>query len=263
MNKAYQTSVKNGQTQYFNGAGGGTPLCADNLNAIHNGLNAVDDRVIVLDAELAKHKGAITSATFNSTTGVLVFKDENNVTLLTVDLNVEKIPVSFSMSPTGVITMTTSDGTTFTADVGSLIKTYTFSDSTDINFTDTIDSSGNHIITAIIENGSIDLAKLDPAVKQIFDDLVDIATTAATNATNAATLSKSYAVGDTGGTRTDEDIDNAKYYKEQAEELAQYAKDASVVGNFELDANGNLVYEDNSVHKFEVQADGNLYYEVI
>ncbi len=42
----------------------------------------------------------------------------------------------------------------------------------------------------------------------------------ANNAANAATLSESYAKGGTG-TRDREDVDNAKYYKEQAERISQ------------------------------------------
>jgi chemotaxis protein histidine kinase CheA len=45
------------------------------------------------------------------------------------------------------------------------------------------------------------------------------ASTSETNASASATLSQSYAVGGTN-TRTGEDTDNAKYYKEQAEQIA-------------------------------------------
>ena len=57
------------------------------------------------------------------------------------------------------------------------------------------------------------------------------ASTAATTATTQATKAQSYAVGGTSS-RTGEDTDNAKYYKEQAEAAAAMLDAEKILGNF-------------------------------
>jgi len=57
------------------------------------------------------------------------------------------------------------------------------------------------------------------------------ASTAATTATTQATKAQSYAVGGTNS-RTGEDTDNAKYYKEQAEASAAQLNAERILGNF-------------------------------
>lgn len=57
------------------------------------------------------------------------------------------------------------------------------------------------------------------------------ASSSATTATTQATLSKSYAVGGTGS-RSGENTDNAKYYKEQAEAAAAQLDAQKILGNF-------------------------------
>ena len=201
-----------------------SPINATNLNSINNGLDTVDNRVIQLDANKADKADFLQSlktVSYAPTTGVWTFT-YNNGTTATVDQNVEKIPVSFSLSPQGILTMTTADGTQFTCDISTLIKTYTFNDSTDIDFTVTTTETGNKVIVADIVDGSITANKLQP------NYLADV-TTQAQNASGSASsalssansaaadalLAQSYAVGNSG-VRTGENTDNAKYYKEQA-----------------------------------------------
>lgn len=250
MNKAYNRIVWENEPSMQ------TPINEANLNRMDAALNEIDNRVLDLDTLKAKQTdllSALKSVLYDETTGVFTFEWFNGAKK-TVDLNVEKIPVDFSMSAAGVITMTNADGTTYTADISELIKTYSFNNSNAISFTEAVDQSGNKTITANIVKGSISEDYLRP------DYLADIQRESA-EAHADAIRSRSYAIGDTT-TRPGEETDNAKYYKEQAEELAQYAKDASVIGNFELDSTGHLVYEDNSVHIFTVDNNGNLLYEV-
>lgn len=200
-----------------------TPINASNLNSINNGLDTVDDRVIVLDATKANQSDlllALKTVEYNNTTGVWTFTLFNNTTVQ-FDQNIEKIPVSFSMSPAGIITMTTADGTEYTCDVSTLIKLYTFQTTSDIQFVTNTDASGNKTITAFIVDGSITADKLE--TNYLADILAaaadaaaskDAAALSASGAAADATLSQSYAVGNTG-TRQGEDTDNSKYYKEQ------------------------------------------------
>ena len=201
-----------------------SPLAALYLNRINNGLNTVDDRVILLDTNKANQTDElqdIKSVSYNSTTGVWIFTHQDGTTD-TFNQNVEKIPVSFSMSVDGIITMETADGTQYTADVGSLIKIYNFNDTDIIDFTTDIDTYGNRTITATIKDGSITGAKLQP---NYLADITVQAQNAAASASAAsdsandadydAQLSKSYAIGDET-VRPGSSTDNAKYYKEQA-----------------------------------------------
>lgn len=218
MDKAYTRIV------WHNYPSTQSPINETNLNKMDIALNEIDNRVVSMDTSKADESDllqALKSVTYNTQTGLFTFTWFNDNTL-DVDLNIEKIPVSFSMSPQGVITMTTADGTTYTADVASLIKTYTFEDSSELDFTVTTDSSGNKTVTASIKTGSITGDKLQP------NYLADVTTqaqnasasaVAANSSANAADydakLAQSYAVGGSG-VRQGEDTDNAKYYKEQA-----------------------------------------------
>lgn len=141
-----------------------TPLNDQNLNKMDIALDAVDTRVVELDTNKADQTdllNSIESIDYDEQTGVFVFKWHNGVTK-TVDLNIEKIPVSFSMSPEGVITMITADGTEYKADVSKLIKTYSFENTSDITWEVNTDVDGNKVISATIVDGSITEAKLRP-----------------------------------------------------------------------------------------------------
>ena len=201
-----------------------SPINATNLNSINKGLDTVDNRVIQLDANKADKSDFLQSlktVSYAPSTGVWTFT-YNNGTTVTVDQNVEKIPVSFSLSPQGILTMTTADGTQFTCDISTLIKTYTFNDSTAIDFTVTTTETGNKVIAADIVDGSITANKLQPnyladvtTQAQNASGSASSALSSATNAAADALLAQSYAVGNSG-IRTGENTDNAKYYKEQA-----------------------------------------------
>lgn len=201
-----------------------SPINATNLNAINQGLDTVDNRVIQLNANKADKSDFLQSlktVNYDSATGVWTFT-YNNGTTATVDQNVEKIPVSFSLSPQGILTMTTADGTQFTCDISTLIKTYIFNDSTVIDFTVTTTETGNKVIVADIVDGSITANKLQPNYladvtlqAQNASGSASSALSSATNAAADALLAQSYAVGNSG-IRAGENTDNAKYYKEQA-----------------------------------------------
>lgn len=194
-----------------------TPLNETNLDEMSNALDTIDDRVVTFDTTKANQSDflqAYTSITYDTATGTFVFTKANGTTL-TVDLNIELIPVSFSMDANGVITMTTADGTTYTCDIGSLIKTYTFNDSTEIDFTTTTDQDGNKIITAALKDGSIAGSKLEVNYLANCQAAQGAAQGSATAAAGSATLSQSWAVGGTG-TRAGEDTNNAEYWAQQA-----------------------------------------------
>lgn len=243
-----------------------TPLNAANLNSINNGLDTVDDRVIVLDTSKANKADLLTdvvNVAYNNTTGVWTFTRRNGTTVK-FDQNIEKIPVSFSMSAAGVITMTTADGTTYTADIATLIKLYTFSTTSEIQFVTNTDTSGNKTIRAYIVDGSITSDKLDPdylaaIVLNVQDAQAsrDAAALSANSAAADALLSQSYAVGNTG-TRTGEDTDNSKYYKEQCasdgEAWTRGTRGGQAVPNTDETYNNNSKYYSDLANGYQRQA---------
>lgn len=193
-------------------------LCA-NLDIAHT-----ESEVKKLDKSSA-NKLLSETPTWDAETGILTFKFFDG-TSFNVDFNVEKIPVSFSMDSNGVITMTTDDGTEWTADVSKLIQDYTFNNGLRISFAKTKKEDG-YDVSADLVKGSITeeyleknyLANIISNVNASNSNAANAATSA-TNAANDAKLAQSYAIG-RSGIRDGEDTDNAKYYSEQASKAKQ------------------------------------------
>ncbi len=203
-----------------------TPLNDENLNRIDHAVNELDNRIISQDASKANKaelNNLIKDWIIDETTGIITITKVNGSKVI-FDLNIEKVPVSFSLSDDCILTMETEDGSAFTADIGSMIPVLNFQDSDDIAVS--VEGTGiNKTYSFSIKAGAVTEDKLQP------DFLADIrveaakaqadaqaAAQSALNANSLATLSKSYAVGGTGS-RENENIDNARYYKEQAEKL--------------------------------------------
>ena len=177
-----------------------------NLNRMDSAIDVIDNRVISLDLTKAKQSDmleSVKSIEYNETTGLFVFTWHNG-TSKEVDLNIEKIPVSFSMSSDGIITMVTSDGTEYTADIGSLITNYDFEDTPVITFSKRTAQDGTEVISANIPDGSITGNKLQP---NYLADVTVQAANALRSETNAG-LSEIKAKGSE---------DRAKHYADQAE----------------------------------------------
>ena len=236
-----------------------TPINEVNLNKTDYALYQIDGTLASWDTTKADESDlllCVKEITYDSDTGEFLFTWQNGTTLA-VDLNIEKIPVSFSMSPQGVITMTTEDGTQYTADVGSLIKTYTFVDSTVIDFTVTTDASGNKTVTADIVDGSITGQKLQP---NYLADCVSAKTDAETAeglAEDSAEDSEAWANGTRNGVpvpNTDPAYhNNSKYWSEQS-------NPTSLVGLTDTDinnpTNGQTLIYNSTNQKWENQNGG-------
>lgn len=187
-----------------------------NLNKMDSAIDALDNRIILQDAlkvDKSAINGNIADWTMDETTGVITITKYNGEKVI-FDLNIEKIPVEFSMSDDGIITMTTEDGTQFTADIGSMIPVLTFEDSATIAVSVT-GTGKNKTYSFSIKTGSVTDAMLQP--NYLADIRVESANASAyaQSANAKSVLAESYAIGGTG-TREGEDTDNAKYYMEQA-----------------------------------------------
>lgn len=195
-----------------------TDLDAYNLNQMDSAIDALDNRIISQDAlkvDKSAINGNIADWTMDETTGVITITKYNGEKII-FDLNIEKIPVGFSMSDDGIITMTTEDGTQFKADIGSMIPVLTFEDSATIAVSVT-GTGKNKTYSFSIKTGSVTDAMLQP--NYLADIRVESANASAyaQYANAKSVLAESYAVGGTG-TREGEDVDNAKYYMEQAKQ---------------------------------------------
>lgn len=195
-----------------------TDLDAYNLNQMDSAIDALDNRIISQDAlkvDKSAINGNIADWTMDETTGVITITKYNGEKII-FDLNIEKIPVGFSMSDDGIITMTTEDGTQFTADIGSMLPVLTFEDSATIAVSVT-GTGKNKTYSFSIKTGSVTDDMLQP--NYLADIRVESANASAyaQSANAKSVLAESYAVGGTG-TREGEDTDNAKYYMEQAKQ---------------------------------------------
>lgn len=255
MNKVYPERIN-----FENEPSVATPLSAGNLNKIDYATYEMDNRIIALDANKANQSDlllGIKEVAYNPTTGVWTFTHQNGTTD-TFDQNIEKIPVTFSMDENGVITMTTADGTTYTCDVGTLIKTYTFVNSGNIQFTVTTDAQGNKSVTASVIDGSITRAKLDPDYLAQIDLDVASASASATAASGSATTSsnkaldsEAYAIGTRGGvpvTSGDPAYENnSKYYAEHGASSLAGLTDVNISGV----TNGQVIKYNSTTQKWE------------
>lgn len=195
-----------------------TDLDAYNLNQMDSAIDALDNRIISQDSlkvDKSAINGNIADWTMDEATGIITITKYNGEKVI-FDLNIEKIPVGFSMSDDGIITMTTEDGTQFKADIGSMISVLTFEDSATIAVSVT-GTGKNKTYSFSIKTGSVTDAMLQP--NYLADIRVESANASAyaQSANAKSVLAESYAIGGTG-TREGEDTDNAKYYMEQAKQ---------------------------------------------
>ena len=207
-----------------------TALNETNLNKMDFALDEVDNRLIEQDTtKLSKTDASndVVNWTMDEETGVITVTRRSGEQIL-FDLNIEKIPVSFSLSDDGILTMVTDDGTTFTANIGAMIPILTFNDSNEIAVS--VSGTGiNKTYSFSVKDNSITENKLQPNFLADIKVQSASASLSASNAETNATKSQSYAVGGTG-TRTGEDTDNAKYYNEQAQKALSEMQKSQVTG---------------------------------
>ena len=168
-----------------------TDLDAYNLNQMDSAIDALDNRIISQDAlkvDKSAINGNIADWTMNETTGVITITKYNGEKVI-FDLNIEKIPVGFSMSDDGNITMTTEDGTQFTADIGSMIPVLTFEDSATIAVSVT-GTGKNKTYSFSIKSGSVTGDMLQPNYLADVTVQAEKASSSASDAANSAKAAK-------------------------------------------------------------------------
>lgn len=205
-----------------------TPLNEQNLNRIDGALDQVDSRLVAMDTtkvNVADLSDNVKSWTMDEETGVITIEKYSGEQVI-FDLNIEKIPVNFALSNNGILTMTTDDGSTFTADIGGMIPVLTFADSSTI----TVSVSGtgiNKTYSFSVKNGSITDAMLETdhlaAINTATAQLNATATSAQTSINNtkdSAISSVNAAI--TGAENTLQDyVDSAEEFKNETQTIAE------------------------------------------
>uniref|UniRef100_UPI003F609985 hypothetical protein n=1 Tax=Anaerotruncus rubiinfantis TaxID=1720200 RepID=UPI003F609985 len=200
------------------------------------------------DAEIGTETNTLVQdITINMDTGVITVTKKDGTSVST-DTGIEKIALDVYLDGTDFV-LVLEDGTQQRVSLSSFIDTYTFSNTDTIAFTVT-GTGNNKGVSATVRNNSITLAMLAvDAVTEIQTNATaaqqsaaaaqaskeaaaasantaqagaNTATSKASEASTNAVLSQSYAKGGTG-TRTGEDTDNAKFYKEQAAQVSSTA----------------------------------------
>lgn len=239
MNKVYSRII------WKNYPNTSTALSETNLNRMDKAIDDLDNRVIEQDSTKADQttvNNMVKNWTMDETTGVITVEKQDGSKIM-FDLNIEKIPVTFELSPSGILTMTTSDGTQFTANIGSMIPVLTFNESDQIAVS--VSGSGvDKTYSFTVKDGSITESKLQPnyladiksesakatTAAELAKEKSDLAIESENNAKqykesaeSSAKLSQSYAIGETNS-RENENIDNSKYYSQQALNSSDSAK---------------------------------------
>ena len=215
------TAKKYSRINWKNRPSTATALGATNMNHMDVFLNDVDNALVEMEAaklNIATANSMLKSVTYNKSTGVWNFQQLDG-TSFSFDQNIEKIPVSFSLSESGVLTMTTEDGTRWECNVAELIKDYVFDDSETIGFSKEFNSNEYHV-SAIVKDGSIESKHLNPDYRADIQSYMNTAQTAANDSLTYSNDSKRWAVG--YSSYSGSETDTSKYYKEQAE-IAQTA----------------------------------------
>lgn len=205
-----------------------TPLNEQNLNRIDGALDQVDSRVVAMDTtkvNVADLSDNVKSWTMDEETGVITIEKYSGEQVI-FDLNIEKIPVSFTLSNNGILTMTTDDGSTFTADIGSMIPVLTFSDSSTIAVS--VSGTGiNKTYSFSVKNGSITdamletdhLAAINTATAQL-NATVTSAQTSINNTKDSAISSVNSAITSAESTLQGY-VDSAEEFKNETQTIAE------------------------------------------
>ena len=255
-----------------------TPINEANLNKMDSTIGILDDRIIAQDTSKLDKSTANTmvkSISFDESTGVFTITLLNGSTT-TIDTKLEKLAVNFSYDvETQQIVLELIDGTKQYIDISALITQYEFTDSDTIGWEVAEDGT----VKAKVLDGSITENKLQPNFLADIKVQSASASLSANNAETSAKQAQSYAIGGTG-TRDNENTDNAKYYKEQAQSVGNsvptYLSQISAAGesqlsriqdalneatvNFQVDlSTGHLMYSGCEEFVFNVnQTNGHL-----
>ncbi len=228
-----------------------TPLEKEFLNKINNGLDAVDDRVVTYDTTKFNTSEAqllVKNVELNEDSGVLKIIHYNG-SVSTYSSLLGKVAVNFDFDEESQkMIIYLSGGDRKEVDLSAFITDYEFVDTETIGFQTSADGK----VSAIVKEGSIQEKHLRPDYLANVRSEVSKAESASRNADTAAaeagsnaTLSRSWAVGDTGA-RPGENTDNSKYYYQQSKSIYDNFSQAGTVTG--VKGNAETTYRTGNVN---------------
>lgn len=140
-----------------------SPVNEVNLNRMDLAIDTLDNRVVEMDATKVNKDVAnnlVKTWSIDEDTGIITVEHLDGSKDI-FDLNIEKIPVNFELSKDGILTMTTDDGSKYTANIGAMIPVLTFNDSDTIAVSVT-GTGVNKTYSFSIKAGSVTEDKLQP-----------------------------------------------------------------------------------------------------
>ena len=218
-----------GRINWENSPSENTAVNETNLNRMDAALNELDNRVIEqesLKADKASLNNLIADWKLDEETGIITITKFDGSKIL-FDLNIEKIPVDFKLSEDGILTMTTDDGTKFTANIGAMIPVLTFEDSDTIAVSVT-GTGVNKTYSFSIKNGSVTanmlqpdyLAEVQTAAGQASGAASEAVQSAASAASSASSALSSKEAAENSATSAAGSAESAQGNKESAEASA-------------------------------------------
>lgn len=206
-----------------------TPVNETNMNRIDAAMNELDNRVIEQDAKKADKtsmNSLISDWHMDEETGIITITKYDGSKIM-FDLNIEKIPVNFELSDDGILTMTTEDGTKFTANIGAMIPVLAFNDSDTIAVS--VSGTGvNKTYSFSIKNSSVTadmlqpdyLAEVQTAAGQASGAASEAVQSASSAASSAASALMSKEAAENSATSAAGSAESAQRNKESAEASA-------------------------------------------
>ena len=232
-----------------------TPLGESKLNLINRALDEVDSRVVNFDTTKANQTDLLTAVadvTFNEKTGIFTVTKKNGSTT-TIDTKLEKLAINFTYdSINQQLVIHLDDGTYQYVDLKALITELEFLNSNTVLFSVT-----NGKVTANIAKGSITADMLEPNylanVELYASQALESANNARTYADNAST----------SASQADGNAKLSEQYAKSANDAVEVVNQKLKLATFSFDANGHLIYSDDSAYAFTVDnTRGMLQYEL-
>ena len=232
-----------------------TPLGESKLNLINRALDEVDNRVVSFDTVKANQSDLLTAladVSFDESTGVFTFTKKNGAQTK-VDTKLEKLAINFRYDKESQrLVITLDDGTIQYVDMKALITELEFMNSNTVLFSVT-----DGKVTANIAKGSITADMLEPNylanVELYASQALESANDARTYADNAST----------SASQADGNAKLAEQYAKSANDAVEVVNQKLKLATFSFDANGHLIYSDDSAYVFTVDnTRGMLQYEL-
>lgn len=231
-----------------------TPLNEVNLNKMDYALKEIDKRVVNLHTVKAEQSDLLQSVndvTLDEETGIITITKANG-TVKEYDLNIEKIPVKFTLDYGGNLTMTTDDGTEFTVNLSKAIPVIEIIPTDTIEVMKTIDTAKPTYqgYRLSIPDGAITESKLNP------NYLADIKANVSESASNAQSALNSSTEASNSASNASQSATDAEQFRNEALEFRNQAENivgidiatSERVGLVKPDGTTILIDADGTIH---------------